>query len=253
MSQHVAQDARRLYSDLSWTWPIVSRVADYAEEAEFFARAILDHSSRETRTLLDLGCGGGHLDHHLKNHFAVTAVDMSESMLGLAKRLNPEIEHHLGDMRTIRLNRRFDAVMIHDSVNYMTTRGDLRAALATGFEHLEPGGILVTFVEQTPETFVQHKTKSSTSSDGDIEITFIEHFHDPDPEDSTYESVFVYLIRRQGVLEVEADRHLCGIFPLQTWQDLLLEVGFEVEKKEWDHSEFPPGEALPMFLCTKPA
>jgi SAM-dependent methyltransferase len=245
------EDARRLYGDLSWTWPIISPVPDYVEEAEFFARAILEHSRRETRTLLDLGCGGGHLDHALKKHFAIAAVDVSEAMLDLARRLNPEIEYHWGDMRTVHLGRRFDAVIIHDSINYMITRDDLRAAFLTAYEHLEPEGLLVTFAEQTPDRFVQHKVQSSTHAKGDVEITFIEHFYDPDTADTTYESTFLYLIRRGRELQVEVDRHLCGIFDLRTWRDLLSGVGFEVEELEWEHSEFPPGESLPMFLCEK--
>lgn len=245
------EDARRLYGDLSWTWPIISPVRDYVEEAEFFARTILGRSRRETRRLLDLGCGGGHLDHTLKQHFAVTAVDVSEAMLDLARRLNQEIEYHQGDMRTVRLGRRFDAVIIHDSINYMRTRDDLRAAFLTAYEHLEPQGLLLTFVEETPDRFVQHKVQSSTHAKGDIEITFIEHFYDPDTADTTYESSFLYLIRRRGTLEIEVDRHLCGIFDLQTWRDLLSGVGFGIEEAEWKHSEFPGGEYLPMFLCEK--
>jgi hypothetical protein len=59
-----------------------------------------------------------------------------------------------------------------------------------------------------------------------------------------YESTFVWLIRRAGKLEIETDHHLGGIFPLQSWLDLLREVGFEVTLLE------TPFEA-PMFACAK--
>ena len=58
--------------------------------------------------------------------------------------------------------------------------------------------------------------------------------------------VFVYLIRRGGRLEVETDHHLGGIFGLETWLDLLKEVGFDGEQTEFD------GEGIPMFVCLKP-
>jgi len=35
-------------------------------------------------------------------------------MLELSRTINPELEHLVGDMRTIRLGRTFDAVLIHD-------------------------------------------------------------------------------------------------------------------------------------------
>ncbi len=42
---------------------------------------------------------------------------------------------------------------------------------------------------------------------GDMEVTYIENNYDPDQFDDTYECTFVYLIRREGVLEIETDRH----------------------------------------------
>jgi hypothetical protein len=69
--------------------------------------------------------------------------------------------------------------------------------------------------------------------------------YDPDPNDTTYESTFVWLIRRAGKLEIETDHHLGGVFPLQTWVDLSREAGFEVTLIE------TPFEAA-MFVCVKP-
>ena len=44
-------------------------------------------------------------------------------------------------MRTLRLQRQFDAVLVHDAVAYMTTRADLAALVAaTAFAHTRPGG-----------------------------------------------------------------------------------------------------------------
>jgi trans-aconitate methyltransferase len=59
----------------------------------------------------------------------MTLVDLSEEMLVVSRRLNPECEHLLGDMRTLRLGRSFDAVFVHDAIDYMTTEADLRRAV----------------------------------------------------------------------------------------------------------------------------
>lgn len=242
MSLH---DQRRLYGDLSWTWPIISPPEDYIQEAEEFVRAIREHSRIEVKTLLDLGCGGGHNDNTLKKHFEVTGVDVSEAMLALARRLNPEVTYFLGDMRTVRLGKTFDAVIIADSIDYMLTVEDLRAAFVTAFVHLKPGGVFCTYAEVTAENFQQNRTHCSTRAQGDVEIVFVENCYDPDPTDTTYENTFVYLIRRGGQLEIETDRHLGGIFELETWPALLREVGFEVQQMEFDE------EGIPMFVCIK--
>lgn len=240
-------DQRRMYGDLAWIWPLMGQPEeeDWIAEAEQFIKAIREHSRIEAKTLLDLGCGGGKNDYNLKKHFTVTGVDTSEAMLANAQRLNPEIEYSVGDMRTARLGKMFDAVIIADSIDYMLTEDDLRAAFATAFAHLKPGGVFCTYAEVTRERFRQNETKCSTYARDDIDIAFMHNNYDSDPTDTTYESTFVWLIRRAGKLEIEADHHLGGIFPLQTWLNLLREVGFEVTliESEWE---------APMIACVKP-
>jgi SAM-dependent methyltransferase len=247
-----AKDQRRLYDDLAWTWPIISPPEDYVAEGEQFARLISQHGRIGERSLLHLGCGGGHNDHTLKLHFTVTGVDVSPAMLDLARRLNPEVTYYEGDMRSVRLDREFDAVAILDSVNYMLTQDDLRDAFETAYVHLKPGGVLLTYVEQTSQGFQQNRTKIMTRKKGDIEIVFIENYYDPDPSDSTYESTFAYLIRERGELRIETDRHLGGVFTLKLWYDNLRSVGFDVKQTAFE-DETEGGESIPVLVCVKQA
>ena len=120
----------RFYGELARWWPLVSPPEDYAEEAAF-AAVLLRSAARPVRELLELGSGGGHNAVHLKAHFAMTLVDLAPEMLAVSAAINPELEHVEGDMRTVRLGRTFDAVMIHDAIAYMLTEDDLRATFAT--------------------------------------------------------------------------------------------------------------------------
>ena len=223
-----SNDQCRLYADLAWTWRRMSPLEEYEQEAEKLAQAIRQTSHRPVHTLLNLGCGGGHNDYWLKRQFDLTGIDLNEPMLELARELNPEVIYLTGDLRTIRLDKTFDAVVAADSLAYMLTGADLCATFTTAFVHLKPGGVFCTYVETTPERFKQNATKSWTGDRGDDELVFIENSYDPDPADSIYETTFVYLIRREGKLTVEVDPHVCGIFSLETWQALLQSVGFEV-------------------------
>jgi hypothetical protein len=85
-----------------------------------------------------------------------------------------------------------------------------------------------------------------------VEITFIENYYNPDPNDTNYEATFIYLIRVGGKLEVHTDRHLCGIFKLETWLELLKATGFEVKQVKFTHSTFTEGESYPILICIKP-
>jgi SAM-dependent methyltransferase len=245
----VSSGPNRLYADLAWTWPIISPPEDYAEEAGAVTGAIRARAQGKVRNLLNLGCGGGHNDAHLKRQFTVTGVDTSEAMLYLARDLNPEIEYLPGDMRSVRLGRTFDAVTIFDSIDYMLTEADLRQTFVTAFEHLRPGGVFVTYAEITRERFRQNRTRASTRSKGDVEITLVENDYDPNPEDTTFESTHVYLIRRGGDLTVEVDRHTMGIFPDSAWHHLLREAGFEVTRSELD---VPDQEPVPLWIGLRP-
>jgi SAM-dependent methyltransferase len=106
------KDTRRLYSDLAWTWPIIRPVEDYVKETETFSRTLKQEAKIEVKNLLHLGCGGGHNDYTFKRYFALIGIDISEEMLTLARKLNPEVKYHKDDMRTIRLGEVFDAIAI---------------------------------------------------------------------------------------------------------------------------------------------
>lgn len=131
------------YSELAWTEPIIAPPEEYEEETELFIKVIKEHSRIEPNTLLHLGCGAGGNDYTFKMHFKVTGVDISEGMLEIARKQNPEVTYIYDDMRSIELRECFDAVAIPDSIGYMTTLEDLRSAVLTAYMHLKPGGVLL--------------------------------------------------------------------------------------------------------------
>ena len=227
----------RLYNDLSYLWPIVSPPEEYiVEAAEWMAiiRARLDPAlvvgaANRRPTLLELGCGGGHLHSHFTEHFTTEAVDISPHMLEMSRRLNPDTEHHLGDMRTIRLGRTFDVVVIYDAVNYMLTEDDLIAAIATGKMHLNPGGLLMLAPDWLRESLSGSRVIDWTKEDEERGVTFIEYVASPQADRTTVESVFVFVIEEDGELKVEVDRHTGGLFPMTTWMRLLAAAGLGAE------------------------
>ena len=103
--------------------------------------------------MLELGSGGGNNASHMKHAFAMTLVEPADGMHHISRALNPECEHVPGDMRTVRLGRAFDAIFVHETVMYMTTEDDLRAALTTVAVHLAPGGVALVAPDATTETF----------------------------------------------------------------------------------------------------
>ncbi len=248
MATHLKQEKeqRRMYSDLVWTWPIISPKEDYIPEADEFYKAVKKHSKIPAKTLLHLGCGGGHLDYTFKKYYQVTSVDISKGMLGLAKKLNPEVKYLTSDMRDVRLKNKFDVVIIADSISYMLNEKDLLKAFTTAYNHLNPGGVFVTYAEETKERFKHNSVYTTIHKQKDTEIILIENLYDENQRDTVFESVFVYFIRKKGRLSIETDCHRLGLFKLNTWRRLLKKAGFRIVEKEFFK------EKIPGFACIKP-
>lgn len=219
----------RMYWEFAHLWPLISPPEEYEESALHWREALRAKLGPGRHTILELGVGGGHNLSHFVQEFQATAVDISEGMLEHSRKLNPGVEHLVGDMRTLRLDRTFKAVLIHDAIEYMLTEDDLRATFATAKAHLEPGGVFIVgpdwFKETFPGTHVSHFVRQGT----DPEFTFIEYVTDPDPTDNAVEWVFFYIFKEKDGVRVEEDHHVMSLYSRETWVRLLGEAGFSVE------------------------
>jgi trans-aconitate methyltransferase len=241
----------RLYDELAEWFPLVSPPADYAEEAEHYGRLLAEAARRPVRTILELGCGGGCNASHLKRRFQLTLTDRSEAMLALSRRLNPECEHVAGDMRSLRLGRRFDTVFVHDAVMYLTNEADLRAAMHTAFEHCEPGGLALFVPDHTRETW-SPQTSHGGADGPDRSLRYLEWSWDPDPSDTTYTVDMAFLLRdRDGRVRVEHDRHVLGLFPRQRWLDWLTAAGFAAQHHSMTLGS--PPTTSDVFIASRPS
>ncbi|MDP8239906.1 MAG: methyltransferase domain-containing protein [Candidatus Hatepunaea meridiana] len=220
----------RMYDDFADLWTLISNLEDYTEEADYWRKVLREKLGSGRHEILEIGVGGGHNLYHLTGDFDATASDISEKMLAQCHELIPDIPLHVGDMRTVRLGRKFKAVLIHDAIDYMLTEEDLKQTFATAVAHLKPGGIFVTAPENFRETFCSPSVDHFTNSNDETELTVIMYAYDPDPNDTVTETLFYYHIRTKQGLRVEQDRHLHGLFPLKVWLKLMQEAGFTVEK-----------------------
>ena len=238
----------RLYDDLAYLWPLMSPPEDYADEAERWRRELRARLGPGRLRVLDLGTGGGHHLHQIiandRDGFDATAVDLSEAMLIRSRRLNPGARHRVGDMRSVRLGETFDAVLIHDAIDYMLTEADLRAAFASAGAHLRPGGLLMAAPDDYAETFHSPRVRHETRRANGEELTYVEYSADADPTDTQVETAYVFFLDEGGELRVEVDRHVTGLFPIAAWERLLREAGFAPQRVDYPFAE----DDRPMYL-----
>lgn len=67
-------------------------------------------------------------------------------------------------MRTLRLDREFDVVFVHDAVMYATEPAGLRATLRTAAAHCRRGGLVAVVPDFVRETFTPGTSHGGSGS-----------------------------------------------------------------------------------------
>jgi SAM-dependent methyltransferase len=231
----------KMYREFASWWPLVSPPSDYVEEAADLLPTLMQAADAPPNHVLELGCGGGSLAWHLKAHFRMTLTDISPDMIEQSRQVNPECEHVLGDMRTLDLGRTFDLVFIHDAIMYAIDEAAVRAAMATAARHCRSGGGVVIVPDYVRETFEPDSSAQGNDGSDGRALRYLEWSWDPDPNDTTYEVAYAFLMRHpDGSTSVEMDRHQEGLFPRASWLTWLDEAGFTAASRmdPWDRDVF---------------
>ncbi len=94
--------------------------------------------------ILDLGCGMGEPIGRwlIQRGFAVTGVDSSPSLIAMCRERFPDREWIVGDMRSLALGRRFDAILAWHSFFHLAPR-DQELMFPIFAAHAAPGAILM--------------------------------------------------------------------------------------------------------------
>lgn len=240
-----------LYGDFASWFHLLTHPADYAEEAAVYARLLEESAQGPLRSVLELGSGGGNNASHLKHRFEMTLSDLSPAMLEISRSLNPECEHIQGDMRTLRLERSFDAVFAQDALDYLVTVDDLARTIETAWLHCRPGGVVLLVPDCVVETFQPSSDHGGNDGSGRA-LRYLEWSWDPDPSDTHYHSEMVYLMRdEEGNVRCQHERHLVGLFRRQEWLDLLERQGFRARVCSYTLSDIETGP-LEAFVAVRP-
>ncbi|WP_207782723.1 class I SAM-dependent methyltransferase [Phytoactinopolyspora limicola] len=241
----------RMYGALATWWPLISPPEEYTGEAAY-AAALLGSAEIPVHEVLELGSGGGHNAVHLTSRFTMTLVDLSDDMLAMSRRLNPGCEHLQGDMRDLRLGRTFDAVFVHDAVDYMLDETDLAKAVRTAFVHCRPGGVAVFVPDHTRETFQPATEHGGSDDDTGCGARYLAWTWDPDPADTWVCTEYAFLLRgADGAVHTSHETHRTGLFSRDTWLHLLGDAGFDAQAAV----EVSTDDRLPrdVFIAHRPS
>lgn len=133
------------FLDYAKYYDLLYRDKSYEEEVDYIINLLLDNSVNDLSTILDLGCGTGKHDYLLTNKgYKTTGVDISEQMVNIARTNYPNLDFINKDLRTLNLNKRFDAVLsLFHVASYQTSNDDLENYFKTASNHLNIGGLFI--------------------------------------------------------------------------------------------------------------
>jgi dTDP-3-amino-3,4,6-trideoxy-alpha-D-glucopyranose N,N-dimethyltransferase len=152
------------------------RGKDWGAEAESLVELIRERSPAAS-SLLDVACGTGtHLETFARLLGHVEGVEIAAPMRAVARRRLPAVPVHPGDMRDFDLGRTFDAVTcMFNSVGYLATVAELRAAVGAMARHLAPGGVLIIEPWWFPERFIEGYLAADAGQAGGRAVARVSH------------------------------------------------------------------------------
>lgn len=117
---------------------------DYGKEARRIHQIIREQKASSGRALLDVACGTGRHIESLRKYYSCEGLDQQPKLVALARRRNPRIMFHSGNMLTFNLRKQFDAITcLFSAIGYMRSIRELNRAICNMARHLKAGGVLI--------------------------------------------------------------------------------------------------------------
>lgn len=220
------------YEELATHYDRLYHDKPYAAESARVIELLRDRGAEDGARLLDVGTGTGQHVQHLSGTFQVTGVDVHEPVLDIARERVPEARFVEGDIRTLDLDERFDALTcLFGVIGYVETWANLDTALERVAAHLAPGAPFVIESWVTPAVFEQIEGRPVLRTyDGD-DLTLARVAIPRRVQAETAELAIEWLIARPNAgIQRYSETHRMGVFDddrtleLMSKHDLAAEV-----------------------------
>ena len=157
------------FEKYSYYYDLLYKDKNYEAEADYVKTKLLQQK-QNIKTILEFGSGTGrHAKLLAKRGFEMCGVERSQTMIEKARAEMEDfrplsMQFKQGDIRSVRIGKKFDAVIaLFHVLSYQTSNADALAMLETAAIHLETGGILLfdcwygpAVLTDRPETRVKH-------------------------------------------------------------------------------------------------
>lgn len=221
-----------------------------------FVLDIIKKNGNHHRQILDVGCGTGNIAIPLSKHgLQVTAVDLSEEMLFVAKEKSDaaeaEVQFFQQDMRELEGLGEFDVVIsLCDCINYLNNEQEMNATFQRISHHLKKNGLFIFDVHSIHK--VEAIFTGHTFAHNAEEISYIWECFAGEEEFSVDHDLSFFVENDEGLYERYDEFHKQRTYSIETYEKALKNSGFEVISITGDFSlETLEKNAERWFFVTK--
>lgn len=117
---------------------------DYKKEVDIVKEIIRKFEKKQSKTLLDVGCGTGEHLKYLALDFQCTGLDINRDMIKIAKNKVPNAKFKVTDMVNFRLKEKFDVIIsLFSSIGYVENFNNLVKTLQNFHKHLNEERLVI--------------------------------------------------------------------------------------------------------------
>lgn len=227
----------RVFNDYGKYYDLIYSDKDYEKECDFIEAAFRKYSRFKPKKLLDVGCGtGGHAIPLAKRGYHVTGVDISRTMIKIAKektgKIGLDLDFRVNDLRKLQLHQKFDACICMFAVmDYLTTNKDVIAALTNIRRHLKKDSLFIFDFWYGPAviTLLPSSRLKKMAKNGLKVVRFAEPSLDSLHHLCTV-SYHLIIIKENKILNEINEKHVIRFYFPEEIKHYLEENGFELLK-----------------------
>ena len=121
---------------------IYLKMKDYEKEAKVVKDIIKQFEKKQSKTLLDVGCGTGEHLKCLSLDFQCTGIDINRNMIKTAENKVSNAKFKVANMTNFRLRERFDVILcLFRSIGYVQDFNNMVKTLENFYRHLNGEGL----------------------------------------------------------------------------------------------------------------
>ncbi|WP_414572948.1 class I SAM-dependent DNA methyltransferase [Nostoc sp. CCY 9925] len=221
---------------------------DYALKSAPGILKILAENKISHGLVVDLGCGSGLWAQELiKANYYVLGVDISESMINIARSRVPNAEFRIESLFKTEIPPCNAVTSISECLSYVFDEdSNLVQLFHRIYNALTPGGVFIFDISQTGQVTPGTTTKGFT--EGKDWIVLVEKYEDAEQKTLTRR---IITFRKVGEYYRRDDEvHQQRLYETATITNQLQQVGFEVQtSRSYGEYELSPGHAV--FIARK--